>query len=275
MKITKKTFTLYLGAFCILFIISAALCAPLLTSYSATRGELSEILLSPSAQHIFGTDNNGVDIFAQVVFGARLSLIVAFSVVFVSTLVGLIMGSIAGFWGGWIDQIIMRLTDVLYSFPGLLLVIALVGILQQNSMTNMIIALSITGWASYARLVRGEVLHLKERDYVVSARSIGASSTRQIVFHIWPNLAGAVIVQGTFGMAGTIVVESSLSFLGLGPASNTTASWGALLRIGKNHLLEAPYISLFPGLAILILVLGFNLFGDGLRDHLDPRKSQI
>lgn len=154
------------------------------------------------------------------------------------------------------------------------MVIALVGILQYNSVFNMIFALCLTSWASFARLVRGEVLYLKEKDYVAGAVAIGASRWRQMIFHIWPNVTGPLVVQATFAMAGTIIVESSLSFLGLGPPPNEVSSWGALLRVGKNYLMEAPHISMAPGVAILILVLGFNLFGDGLRDYLDPRKTK-
>lgn len=270
----KKTLLIIIGLSLIAFMVLIAVFAPWLTPQSPTQGELKNILLPPSSEHWFGTDNNGVDIFAQVLYGARLSLFVAFGVVTISSLIGLVVGSIAGFFGGWIDQLLMRLIDILYAFPGILLMIALVGLLQESSPISMVLALCVTGWASYARLARGEVLHLRERDYVASARALGASSFRQLVIHIWPNLVAPLIVQATFGMAGTIIVESSLSFLGLGPASYKTASWGALLRVGKNHLVEAPYICFFPGMAILILVLGFNLFGDGLRDYLDPKKSR-
>src|SRR5690606_34880480 len=156
----------------------------------------------------------------------------------------------------------------------MLLVIALVGILQYNSVFNMIFALCLTSWASFARLVRGEVLYLKEKDYVAGAVAIGASRWRQLIFHIWPNVTGPLVVQATSAMADDIIVESSLSFLGLGPPPNEVSSWGSLLRAGKNYLMEAPHISIAPGVAILILVLGFNLFGDGLRDYLDPRKTK-
>ena len=272
---SKKRSALLLKAG-ILFIaitLLVAVFAPLLTEHSPLTGELSSRLQGPSAQHLLGTDHNGVDVWAQVAFGARLSLGVAFSVVLVSTLLGLVLGSIAGYRGGLWDTVIMRLTDVVYSFPGILLVIALVGILQQNSVFNIVFALCLTSWASFARLVRGEVLHLKEKDYVTGAQAVGATNLRMLVRHIWPGVAGPLVVQATFAMAGTIIVESSLSFLGLGPPPNEVSSWGSLLRAGKNYLAEAPHICIAPGIAILILVLGFNLFGDGLRDYLDPKKS--
>ncbi len=269
----RSTLLLRVGAFFILLTILMAAFAPLLTSHSPLTGNLSERIQGPSAQHILGTDHNGVDVWAQVAYGARLSLGVALSVVFVSTLLGLVLGSLAGFRGGVWDTVIMRLTDVVYSFPGILLVIALVGILQQNSVFNMVLALCLTSWASFARLVRGEVLHLKEKDYVTGAQAVGATRLRVLVRHIWPGVAGPLVVQATFAMAGTIIVESSLSFLGLGPPPNEVSSWGSLLRAGKNYLAEAPHICIAPGVAILILVLGFNLFGDGLRDYLDPKKN--
>ena len=224
----------------------------------------------PSAEHPFGLDENGSDVMAKVVYGARVSLGVALAVVMISTILGVLIGSLAGYWGGAIDGFIMRFIDMIYAFPNFLLALALVAVLGP-SIENVIIALCATGWAGYARLVRGEVLHLREREYVVAAKTLGASPARILSLHIWPNLVGPLVVNATFSMAGTIITESGLSFLGLG-APPTTPTWGALLNSGRKILIEAPHVSLFPGLAILILILGFNLFGDGLRDYLDPKK---
>lgn len=225
----------------------------------------------PSWAHPFGLDENGSDVFAKVVFGARVSLTVAFSVVMVSLLVGLGLGSVAGYCGGRWDAGLMRSIDMLSAFPGFLLALGLVAVLGP-SVGNLILAMCLTSWTGYARLVRGEVLHLKEKEFVLTARSLGATPLRQVVFHIWPNLVGPVLVHASFALAGTILAESSLSFLGLGVPA-TTPTWGALLNSGRKIMLEAPHVSLFPGLAIMTLVLGFNLFGDGLRDFLDPRKT--
>ncbi len=271
MKNKKKL--LVVGAGLILLIVLIAVLAPWITQEDPFAKNLPARFGSPSAQHIFGLDHNGSDVFSQVVYGARISLYISIAVTFVSALLGLLIGSLSGFWGGWIDNLVMRFIDIVYAFPGILLVIALVGLFQENSATTIIFALCVTGWASYARLVRGEILHLKEKEYVSSSKALGASSVRQLVVHIWPNLAGPMIVQSTFGMAGIIVIESSLSFLGLGPPPNRIITWGGLLRAGTSYLEEAPHIAFFAGLAILILVLGFNLFGDGLRDYLDPKKT--
>ncbi|MCB0412672.1 MAG: ABC transporter permease, partial [Bdellovibrionales bacterium] len=191
----------------------------------------------------------------------------------VSLILGLILGSLAGFWGGWMDLIIMRGIDMLYAFPNFLLALGLIAVLGP-SIKNLIIAMCITSWTGFARLVRGEVLHLREREYVQSARALGAGVLRQLTTHIWPNLVGILLVQATFTMAATIIAESGLSFLGLG-APPETPTWGALLSSGRRILFEAPHVSLFPGLCIVLLVLGFNLFGDGLRDYLDPRRNQL
>ncbi len=259
------------GSLVIGLLIAVALFAPLLASQSPNTMNLENRLVSPSKDHLFGTDENGSDVFSKVVYGARVSLLVAGSVVLISAFVGLIIGSIAGFKGGWIDLSLMRAIDIVYAFPGFLLALSLVAVLGP-SLRNLIIAMSLTGWASFARLVRGEVLYLKEKEYVVCSRSLGSGALRQIVFHIWPNLLGLLFVQATFAMAGTIISESGLSFLGLGVPS-TTPSWGALLNSGRRVLFDAPHVSLFPGLAIMTLVLGFNLLGDGLRDLFDPRRQ--
>lgn len=267
----KRHFLLYIGASIIATMICVSIFGPLLAQYNPNEMNLSLRFQSPSPEHIFGLDQNGSDVYSRVVHGSRISLYVALSVVSISLFVGLIMGSISGFFGGWIDQLIMRFIDMLYAFPGFLLAIALVAVLGPG-VENVIFALCITGWTGYARLVRGECLHLKNKEYVLAVNALGASTTRTIVLHIWPNLVGPLVVQATFGMAGTIIAESALSFLGLG-APATVPTWGAMLNTGRQYLIEAPHVSIFPGFAIVLLVLGFNLFGDGLRDLLDPKKG--
>lgn len=245
--------------------------APILTQESPNDMFLPRCFEAPSVKSIFGRDEFGASVFAKVVYGARVSLLVAFVVVGVSSFIGLLVGSVAGYFGGWIDLLTMRFIDMLYAFPNFLLALGLVAVLGP-SLQNMIFALCLTGWTGYARLVRGEILHLKEKEYVLTAVALGAPAYRVVFRHLWPNLAGPLVVQASFSMAGTIVAESGLSFLGLGAPADVP-TWGSLLSSGRRVLLEAPHVSIFPGLAIVVLVLGFNLFGDGLRDYLDPKKS--
>ncbi len=271
MNLGKAQFLTLTGGFFISFVAFVALFAPWLTSYDPTEMILQDRFLFPSLTHLMGTDQNGIDIFSQIVYGARVSLVIAFSVVSVSLCIGLIIGSAAGYCGGWVDIVIMRIIDMIYAFPGFLLILTIAAVLQSASVGHLIFILCLTGWASYARLIRGEILHLKQKDYVLSADALGASHLRKLVLYIWPNLVGPVMIQASFGMAVTIITESSLSFLGLG-VPPSTPTWGSLLSSGRNFLLEAPYMSLFPGIALLIVVLGFNLLGDGLRDLLDPKN---
>ncbi len=267
----KRHVLLYLGGSIILLTALLALLAPLIATHDPNLMQLDLRYAAPSSDHFFGLDQNGSDVFSKMVYGARISFYVAISVVTICLAIGLVLGSIAGYYGGKIDHTLMRFIDMLYSFPGFLLAIALVSVLGP-SIHNLILAMCVTGWASYARLIRGEVLHLKTKEYIQSAIALGSKDARIIVLHIWPNLVGPIVVQCTFSMAGTILAESSLSFLGLG-APPTDPTWGALLNSGRKILIEAPHVSVFPGLAIVLLVLGFNIFGDGLRDLLDPKKN--
>ena len=260
------------GCFILLLITLSALFAPLIAQHDSRAMSLPDRLESPSREHWLGRDENGGDVFAKLIFGARVSLGVAWCVVLISATLGLIIGSVAGYRGGWADQLLMRITDMFYAFPGFLIALALVAVLGP-SVFNLILALCVTSWTGFARLVRGEVLHLKEREHVQSARAVGAGHLRIVTLHIWPNLISLVVVQSTFAMAGTIISEAGLSFLGLGVPSHTP-TWGALLNSGRRVISEAPHISLAPGLAIVVLVLGFNLLGDGLRDYLDPRLGR-
>ena len=269
---TRSQILFAIGLSIILLTLAAAVFAPWIAPQDPELMSLKDYLQGPSLSHPLGLDENGSDVLAKLVYGARVSLGVAWSVILISGLTGLIVGSTAGYFGGWIEQVLMRIVDMVYAFPGFLLALALVAVLGP-SLKNLILALCLTSWTGFARLVRGEVLHLRERDYVQSARAVGASHFRILVLHIWPNLFGLLIVQATFAMAGTIISESGLSFLGLGVPA-TTPTWGSLLNSGRRVLIDAPHVSFSAGFAIMFVVLGFNLLGDGLRDILDPRRGR-
>jgi peptide/nickel transport system permease protein len=236
--------------------------------YDPAAQVLAMRLEGPSAAHWFGLDELGRDIFARVLAGARISLLVGLVVVGVSSTVGIALGSAAGYFGGRVDEAISRVIDVLLAFPGLLLAIALVAVLGP-SLTNVVLALSLIGWVGYARLVRGQVLRIRELEFVQAARALGATTPRILLRHVVPSTLPAVTVQATLGMGGAILAEAALSFLGLG-VQPPTPSWGTMLNYGRGHLLDAPHLTVFPGIAIAALVLGFNFLGDGLRDRLDP-----
>jgi peptide/nickel transport system permease protein len=257
------------GLIIVLVAVLAAVFGPALTPYDPAAQTLSARLDPPSRAHPFGLDELGRDILARLVAGARVSLIVGLVVVSVSSLIGMAVGAIAGYFGGVVDDAISRVVDVLMAFPGILLAIALVAVLGP-SLTNVILALCVIGWVGYARLVRGQALRAREFEYVQAARALGAGPARVVAFHVLPTAFPSVIVQATLGMAGAILAEASLSFLGLG-VQPPTPSWGTMLDAGRSHLFDAPHLTLFPGIAIALLVLGFNFLGDGLRDRLDPK----
>jgi peptide/nickel transport system permease protein len=257
------------GTFIVVLTIVAALAGPFVSPHDPTSQELARRLEAPSLQHPFGLDELGRDIFARILAGARISLLVGLAVVSVSTIAGMTLGSIAGYFGGRVDDVISRVIDVLMAFPGILLAIALVSVLGP-SLANVVLALSLIGWVGYARLVRGQALRAREFEFVQAARALGAGTSRIVVRHILPTALPAVVVQATLGMAGAIIAEASLSFLGLG-VQPPTPSWGTMLDAGRSHLLDAPHLTVFPGLAIALLVLGFNFLGDGLRDRVDPK----
>ncbi|MEX2273484.1 MAG: ABC transporter permease [Vicinamibacterales bacterium] len=260
---------LRLGALIVGIAATAALAGPLLAPWDPYAQELALRLAGPSGSHVFGLDELGRDILSRLLVGARISFLVGLAVVSVSSSLGILMGSVAGYYGGRIDQVISRVMDVLLAFPGILLAIALVAVLGP-SLTNVILALSVIGWVGYARLVRAQVLRIREFEYVQAARALGAKTPRILLRHVIPATLPTVIVQATLGMAGAIIAEASLSFLGLG-VQPPTPSWGTMLDAGRSHLFDAPHLTLFPGLAIALLVLGFNFLGDGLRDRIDPR----
>jgi peptide/nickel transport system permease protein len=260
-----------IGLFIVAITVVAALAGPLLSPYSPAAQELAHRLEGPSATHPLGLDELGRDILARLLTGARISLLVGLAVVSVSSSVGMLLGSMAGYFGGWIDDAISRVIDVLMAFPGILLAIALVAVLGP-SLTNVVLALSVIGWVGYARLVRGQALRTRELDFVQAARALGANPGRIILRHVLPAALPSVVVQATLGMAGAIIAEASLSFLGLG-VQPPTPSWGTMLDAGRSHLFDAPHLTIFPGLAIALLVLGFNFLGDGLRDRVDPKTA--
>lgn len=247
-----------------------ALFAPWLAPYPETAIDLRAELQPPSDAHVFGAGENGIDVLTHVIYGARVSLFVSFFTVLLSAAVGVTLGLISGYVGGILDEVIMRVVDVLLAFPGILLAIFITAVLGP-SLSNVVFALAVTGWTGYARLVRAQVLSLRERDYVQAARAMGAGNFRILFLHLLPNALGPILVQATFAFPGAILAEASLSFLGLG-APPGTPSWGALVDQGTQYLLVAPHVALFPGLALAIVVLGFNFLGDAVRDALDPRR---
>jgi len=261
-----------IGAAIVFITVLAALIGPSLAPFDPSAQLLAQRLDGPSGTHWFGLDELGRDIFARVLAGARISLLVGVVVVSISSSVGTLLGSIAGYFGGRIDEAISRVIDILLAFPGLLLAIALVAVLGP-SLANVVFALSLIGWVGYARLVRGQVLRAREFEFVQAARALGATTPRILAQHIIPTALPAVTVQATLGMGGAILAEAALSFLGLG-VQPPTPSWGTMLNGGRTPLLDAPHLTIFPGLAIAALVLGFNFLGDGLRDALDPVTRQ-
>ena len=259
-----------IGLILITIFALCAIFAPLLAPASPVNIDLPHRLAVPTARHLFGTDELGRDILSRVIYGARVSLTVGVCVVFFSLSIGLVVGSIAGFYGGALDRFFnVIVMNAFLSFPGILLAIAFVAFLGPG-LFNLIFALSLGGWVGYARLVRAQVLAVKEREFVEAARALGASDWRILTKHIFPNMIQPVIVQAAIGMAGAVLAEATLSFLGLG-VPPPTASWGAMLNDGRSHLFDAPHLVLFPAAAVMLTVLSFNFIGDALRDYMDPR----
>jgi len=258
------------GAVLITLFAFCALFAPWLAPQDPAQIDLPARLNGPSTAHWFGTDELGRDIFSRALYGARISLLVGSSVVLLSLLAGLVIGSLAGFYGGGVDRFFnVVVMNAFLSFPGILLAIAFVAFLGPG-LFNLVLALSLGGWVGYARLVRGQVLAVREREFVEAARAVGASDWRLITRHILPNIIQPVIVQAAIGMAGAVLAEATMSFLGLG-VPPPTASWGSMLNDGRSHLVDAPHLVLFPAGAVMLAVLSFNFLGDALRDYLDPR----
>jgi peptide/nickel transport system permease protein len=269
LKRLLRNFAFTAGLLLTVLLIVVAMAAPLLSPFDPNAQDTSRRLEAPSRQHLLGLDDLGRDVLSRIVWGARVSLRVGFSVVIVASLIGVALGAISGYFGGWADTIIMRTTDILLAFPGILLAIAMVAVLGP-SLNNVILALATIGWVGYARLVRGQVLKVREMEYVTAARALGARSARVIVRHVLPNVINPVIVMATLGLAGAILSEAALSFLGLG-VQPPTPSWGAMLTSGRRYLGLANHLAIFPGAAIMAAVMGLNFLGDGLIDALDPK----
>ncbi|MBM7570046.1 nickel transporter permease [Aquibacillus albus] len=260
------------GGIIVLFYMLLALTASLIAPHDPYEIDLLNKLQQPSMEHWLGTDDKGRDVLSRLLYGAQLSLGVGFASLFLGAFFGIILGIVAGYYGKWIDTIIMRFIDILLAFPGILLALAIVAALG-SSLINVTIAVGIFTIPVFARIVRGSTLSVKKLEYIDAVRSLGANDITIIFKHILPNILSPIIVQGTLRLATVILTTSALSFLGLG-AQPPLPEWGAMLSNGRDFLFSAPYLTIFPGLAIATLVLGFNLFGDGLRDALDPRLKK-
>jgi peptide/nickel transport system permease protein len=262
-----------IGLIIVAILVLVALFAPWIATHDVGATNLSIRYLPPSATHYFGTDSTGRDLFSRVIFGARISLEVGIIVVAVSAFVGTILGALAGYYGGWFDRVLSGyIFNIFLAFPGLLLAIAMVAFLGAG-LNKLILALCIIGWVGYARLIRGQVLKVREYDFVQAARALGASDARILLRHILPNAIQPLIVQASLGMAGAVLAEASLSFLGLG-VPPPSPSWGVMIEEARDlsTLQSAPHALIFPGIAIALTVLAFNFIGDGLREYLDPRQ---
>lgn len=254
----------------LVFIVSVF--APLLSPHDPTAIDIKNILTGPSLSHPLGTDDLGRDVLSRMIWGSRVSLKVGFAAVGIATLIGILLGSLAGYYGGVLDSLIMRAVDIMLTLPTIFLVLAVIAILEP-SIWNIMVVIGLTSWMEPARLIRAEFLSLKEREFVVAAHAIGASDARIIFRHVLPNGLSPILVSATMGIGGAILIESALSFLGLG-VQPPTPSWGSLLASGKDNIEIAWWLSAFPGLAILLTVLGYNLLGEGIRDALDPRHRE-
>ncbi len=257
------------GGVVVLLLFVVSLLASWISPYDPNEINLNQVLVHPSLAHLFGTDQLGRDVLSRIIWGAGISLKVGFVATGFSLLIGVILGALAGYYGRWVDAVIMRFVDIMLCFPAFFLILAVIAILEP-SIWNIMIVIGLTGWMGITRLVRADFISLRERDFVQAARAIGAGDLRIIFRHILPNAMASVLVAATLGVAGAILTESALSFLGIG-VQPPTPSWGNILTAGKNNIDIAWWLSLYPGLAILITVLGYNLLGEGIRDSLDPR----
>jgi len=265
----RKNKLALLGGVIVLALFVVAVGAPWISPYDPGQIEIRRVLEEPSAKHPLGTDSLGRDVLSRMIWGSRISLLVGFVAVGIASLIGIFLGSLAGYYRGWTDDLIMRFVDIMLCFPTFFLILAVIAFLEP-SIWNIMIVIGVTGWMGVARLVRAEFLSLKERDYAVAEKALGAKDFRIIFRHILPNALAPVLVAATLGVAGAILTESALSFLGIG-VQPPTPSWGNILTAGKDNIEIAWWLSLYPGLAILITVLGYNLLGEGIRDSIDPR----
>ncbi len=272
MKLVWQNPLTLIGFIIISCILLLAAIAPLIAPYDPNAIDVKAILLGPSQLHLMGTDGLGRDVFSRMLYGARISLMVGFVAVGIATLIGIVLGAIAGFYRGWVDTVIMRTVDVMLSIPTFFLILAVIAFLSP-SIWNIMIVIGLTSWMGVTRLVRAEFLSLRNREFVLAAQALGAKDFRLIFGHLLPNSLTPIIVSSILGIASAVLVESGLSFLGLGVQA-PQASWGNILTDGKEYIQFAWWLSLFPGLAILLTVLGYNLLGDGLRDAYNPRSNQ-
>ncbi len=268
----RKNGLALVGALIVIFLFIIALMAPVISPYDPGQINIKRVLQEPTAEHIFGTDSLGRDVLSRMIWGSRISLLVGFVAVGIATLIGIFLGALAGYYGRWVDNLIMRFVDIMLCFPTFFLILAVIALLEPN-IWNIMIIIGITGWMGVARLVRAEFLSLKERDFTVAEKALGAKDFRIIFRHILPNAMAPILVSATLGVAGAILTESALSFLGIG-VQPPTPSWGNILTAGKDNIEIAWWLSLYPGLAILMTVLGYNLLGEGIRDAIDPRLKQ-
>lgn len=260
------------GLLIVLALFLVSILAPLISPYEPTAIDLNNVLAAPSLQHPLGTDQLGRDILSRMIWGSQISLKVGFVSTGIAIVIGAFLGAIAGYYGRRVDAVIMRMVDIMLCFPTFFLILAVIAFLEP-SIWNIMLIIGLTNWMGITRLVRADFITLKERDFVKAARVIGASNRRIIFSHILPNAMASLLVAATFGVAGAILTESALSFLGIG-VQPPTPSWGNILTDGKDNIDIAWWLSLFPGLAILITVLGYNLLGEGIRDSLDPRLRE-
>jgi len=260
------------GSGIVLLLFFVSVFAPLIAPYDPGQIDLKNVLLPPSLNHWFGTDQLGRDVLSRMIWGARISLKVGFVATGVAIIIGTLLGAVAGYYGGWLDAGIMRFVDIMLCFPTFFLILAVIAFLEP-SIWNIMIIIGLTGWMGVTRLVRADFISLRERDFVKAAKVIGAGDLRIIFLHILPNAMASILVAATLGIAGAILTESALSFLGIG-VQPPTPSWGNILTAGKDNIDIAWWLSLYPGLAILITVVGYNLLGEGIRDSLDPRLKK-
>jgi peptide/nickel transport system permease protein len=270
-RFRRNRFAMAGGAVVVLLFLLSFLAA-WITPYDPDSLDLFQVLTPPSLQHWFGTDDLGRDVFTRMLFGARISLKVGFVSVGIAVLVGTVIGLVSGYYGGWIDSLLMRFVDIMLCFPTFFLILAVIALVGQ-SIWYIMAVIGLTGWMGVARLVRAELLSLRERDFVLAARALGASDFRIIFRHILPNAMSPVLISATLGVAGAILTESALSFLGIG-VPPPTPSWGNILTAGKDYIEFAWWLTLFPGLAIMVTVLAYYLVGEGIRDALDPRLNR-
>lgn len=271
--VNRKNYILYIGAFLSVFVLLVTVFGPIFEPYNPTKMELSQKFIAPCREFIFGTDHLGRDIFSRVIEGARVSLVIAGCVVLFSAVLGVVLGMISGYVGGAVDMIVMRVVDALLAFPTIIFALALSTMMGTGQM-NLIIAITCIQWTRYARIARGETLMLKNAEYVEAARSIGNNTAQILAKYIFPNVVSKIIILASLDIGTIILYCASLSFLGLG-AQPPSPDWGVMISEGKDYIQYAPWLTLFPGLAIAVSALAFNMLGDGLRDLLDPRMKEV